>query len=104
MGSYISKTDDFEIINNNQEIIQECFQDYQLINQVQRKIKLLNEYKEEIANTTKDSVYHTHMLGALEYESSSDGQLMIYSIRSNLFYTLFKYKINDISYNIDYLV
>jgi hypothetical protein len=102
MGSYMSKTDDFQIIENG-----ELNEDYispqdKLIIYVVRKTQLLNQLGSYFLNADPNSIYYKYIMGTIEHESIGINNYK-YRITSNMFYNIYRYEFYDsIKYNIFY--
>jgi hypothetical protein len=66
--------------------------DSQLINQVHRKMKLMDEMKNYIKNANKNTTYHKYIVGTLEYEEKNN-ELSITMLCSNMFLTLYRWEL-----------
>lgn len=88
MGSFISREveDKFQEIDSEFQTIEDS--ESQMVVQVCRKIKLLNDSKNYCHNGDQSSVYHKYMLGTKEYIGDSTNTY-VYELYSTRFFSLY---------------
>ncbi len=97
----------YGFIGKNEEVVKEdkedkedfeilCCPETQMINQIHRKIKLLNEFKNYIENTNNDTIYYNYIVNTVIYESDSDSdQIILYTILPGIFSNLYEYRLSN---------
>jgi len=67
----------------------------QMINQIHRKIKCLNEFKQYIANANKNTVYFRYILNTTIHEREYGSPVVYTILESPFFGKLYSYKTQD---------
>ena len=90
MGSYVSKVDDYDIVDYK-------FHDNDslLITQVVRKAVVLKDLEQYFKNANRESVYYKFIIGTIEYETLYNITTE-YKLYSNFIYNIFRMQKYDL--------